>query len=99
MFELEVLREILSSGLQYNSASDPAMRVRLACLPPTDLPLLRRCAAAEDRGQDIREALYTRINEQGLRQQLAGFSNNRDRTMALELAYEVRESIERRVRD
>ena len=92
-FELEVLRDLLQTAHDSNSASSPATRALLACLSPDDLPLMRLCQRAEDEGRDIRTALEAELDARPdpFPGQLF------ERRAVLALTDDVRRSMERRV--
>jgi hypothetical protein len=100
VFELEILRQLLGEGINYNGLDAPHKRAMLACLPPGDLPLWRlavreldsRPAPAEANAPDIREALRvaTGTDEQPGTMVF-------DRVVTLAMADEVRAAIEHRL--
>lgn len=101
VFELEILRQMLGEGINYNGLDAPHKRAMLACLPPEDLPLWRlavqeldsRTAPTEANAPDIREALRIAV---GTDEQPGTTIFDRDVTLAM--ADQVRRAIEHRLK-
>jgi hypothetical protein len=96
VFELTVLRDLLTWVNSYNSASDPTVRALLSALPEHDLPLLRICKKAEDEGRDLKTALYDELDRHG--GLYPDLWVGHDRRAMLALKDEIRRSMEDRVR-
>jgi hypothetical protein len=91
IFELTVLRDLLHMVGHYHTAGSPIAKALLSSLPKEELPRMRVCSSADDRGEDMKDALMRHLDAEGY-----STHGSPERRAGLALADEIRQSMERR---